>query len=181
MFATSPVASIWLEMSINWYTKSQGPKKKWIHFSRVRIHSCPAGTARNQGSFTSMALWSVQSFLSTTVCVWKIVLCPYSSVFSVSKQKLCVQLWYQGFIFIFCKMPRADSVYKSSGTYPLNILHTGQCHPTLNRLLGKGFLNNIMFLASSFFNCRKKLGPILSVISYKEHALAAKYGLRFMT
>ena len=61
-------------------------------------------------------------------------------------------------------------------------VHTGrgQCHPTLNGLLGKGFLNNIMFLASSFFNCRKKLGPILSVISYKEHALAAKYGLRFM-
>ena len=66
-FDTSPVDSIWLEMSINWHTKSQGPKKKCIHFSRGRIHSCPAGTAHNQGSFTSMALWSVQSFLSTTV------------------------------------------------------------------------------------------------------------------
>ena len=54
-------------MSINWHTKSQGPKKKCTHFSRGRIHSCPAGTARNQGSFTSMALWSVQSFLSSTV------------------------------------------------------------------------------------------------------------------
>ena len=64
---TSPVDSIWLEMAINWHTKSQGPKKKCAHFSRGRIHSCPAGTARNQGSFTSMALWSVQSFLSSTV------------------------------------------------------------------------------------------------------------------
>ena len=54
-------------MSINWHTKSQGPKKKCAHFSRGRIHSCPAGTARNQGSFTSMALLSVQSFLSSTV------------------------------------------------------------------------------------------------------------------
>ena len=67
MFDTSPVVSIWLKMSINWHTKSQGPKKKCTHFSRGRIHSCPAGTARNQGSFTSMALWSVQSFLSSTV------------------------------------------------------------------------------------------------------------------
>ena len=66
-FDTSPVDSIWLEMSINWHIKSQGPKKKCIYFSRGTIHSCPVGTARNQGSFTSMALWSVQSFLSTTV------------------------------------------------------------------------------------------------------------------
>ena len=28
MFDTSPVVSIWLKMSINWHTKSQGPKKK---------------------------------------------------------------------------------------------------------------------------------------------------------
>ena len=27
MLATSPVGSIWLEMSINWHTKSQGPNK----------------------------------------------------------------------------------------------------------------------------------------------------------
>ena len=68
MFDTSPDVSIWLEMSINWHTKSQGPKKKCTHFSRGRNPSCPAGTAGNQGSFTSMALWSVQSFLSSTVC-----------------------------------------------------------------------------------------------------------------
>ena len=30
MFDISPVVSIWLEMSINWHTKSQGPKKKCI-------------------------------------------------------------------------------------------------------------------------------------------------------
>ena len=41
--------------------------KKCVHFSRGRIHSCPADTARNQGSFTTHALLSVQSFLSTTV------------------------------------------------------------------------------------------------------------------
>ena len=38
-------------------------------FFRGRIHSCLAGTARNQGTFTSMALWSVQSFMSITVAI----------------------------------------------------------------------------------------------------------------
>ena len=70
-FATSPFNSIWLKISMNWHTKSQGPKKKCANFSRGRIHSYSAGTARNQGSFTSMAQWSVQSFLSTTVCIIK--------------------------------------------------------------------------------------------------------------
>ena len=41
MFDTSPVGSIWLEMSINWYTKSQGPKKKCFHFSSGRIMDQP--------------------------------------------------------------------------------------------------------------------------------------------
>ena len=59
-FDTSPVDSVWLEMSVNWHTKSQGPKKKCTNFFRGRIQSCLAGTARNQGTFTSMALWSVQ-------------------------------------------------------------------------------------------------------------------------
>ena len=54
-------------MSINWHTKSQGPKKKCTHFTREKIHSCPVDTIRNKGSFTSMALWSVQSFLSISV------------------------------------------------------------------------------------------------------------------
>ena len=67
-FDTSPVESIWLEMSRNWHTKSQGPKKKCTNFFRGRIHSRLAGTARIQGTFTSMALWSVQSFMSITVC-----------------------------------------------------------------------------------------------------------------
>ena len=67
MFDSLPVVSIWLEMSINWRTKSQGPKKKCTDFFRGRIHSCFAGTARNQGTFTSVALWSVQSFMSVTV------------------------------------------------------------------------------------------------------------------
>ena len=40
-FETWPFASIWLEMSINWYTKSQGPKKKLAHFTRERIHPYP--------------------------------------------------------------------------------------------------------------------------------------------
>ena len=47
MFATSPVGSIWLEMSINWPTTSQGPKKKSIQITRWRIDHCPAHTARN--------------------------------------------------------------------------------------------------------------------------------------
>ena len=46
-FVTSPFTSIWLEISINWYTKSQGPKKKCTYFTKGTIHSCPADTARN--------------------------------------------------------------------------------------------------------------------------------------
>ena len=49
---------------MNWHTKSQGPKKKCTHFTRERIDSCSMDTAHNKGSFTSIALWSVQSFLS---------------------------------------------------------------------------------------------------------------------
>ena len=37
------------------------------YFFRGTIYSCLAGTARNQGTFTLMALWSVQSFMSITV------------------------------------------------------------------------------------------------------------------
>ena len=69
-FATSPFNSIWLKISMNWHTKSQGPKKKCAHFTRERIHSCSVDTARNKGSFTSIALWSVQSFFSPTVHVY---------------------------------------------------------------------------------------------------------------
>ena len=46
-FDISPFDSIWLEISINWYTKSQGPMKKCNHFTKGRIHSCLADTARN--------------------------------------------------------------------------------------------------------------------------------------
>ena len=35
MFDISPVGSIWLEISINWHTKSQGPKKKCTYFTPV--------------------------------------------------------------------------------------------------------------------------------------------------
>ena len=67
MFTTSPVGSIWLEMSINWHTTSQGPKKKSIQITKRRIDPCPAHTARNKGSFTTMVLWIVQRHLSWTV------------------------------------------------------------------------------------------------------------------
>ena len=46
-------------MSINWPTTSQGPKKKSIKFTKRRIDPCPAHTARNKGSFTTMVLWNV--------------------------------------------------------------------------------------------------------------------------
>ena len=46
-------------MSINWPTTSQGPKKKSIQFTKPRIDPCPADTARNKGSFTTMVLWTV--------------------------------------------------------------------------------------------------------------------------
>ena len=59
MFATSQVGSIWLEMSINWHTTSQGPKKKCIKITKRRIDPCPAHTARNKGSFTTMVLYGL--------------------------------------------------------------------------------------------------------------------------
>ena len=46
-------------MSINWPTTSQGPKKKSIQFTKRRIDPCPAHTACNKGSFTTMVLWNV--------------------------------------------------------------------------------------------------------------------------
>ena len=46
MFDTSLV-SIWLEMAIDWYTTSQGPKKNCIHFSRGRKNPWSAHTARS--------------------------------------------------------------------------------------------------------------------------------------
>ena len=69
-------------------TKSQGPKKKCTRFIRMRIHSCSVDTSRNyQGSFTSMALWSVQSFLSTTVFYNEIT---YFLIFSDNEQVIGV-------------------------------------------------------------------------------------------
>ena len=67
------LSSIWLEISINWHTTSQGPKKKSIQITKRRIDPCPAHTTRNKGSFTTMALWIVQRFLSSTV---RLVSCP---------------------------------------------------------------------------------------------------------
>ena len=64
---TSPFDSIWLEISTNWHTTSQGPKKKSIKITKGRIDPCPAHTARNKGSFTTMVLWIAQRFLSSTV------------------------------------------------------------------------------------------------------------------
>ena len=46
-FDTSPFDSIWLEISIDWHTKSQGPKKKFTHFIIERIHSWLTDTAHN--------------------------------------------------------------------------------------------------------------------------------------
>ena len=66
---TSPFDSIWLEISTNWHTTSQGPKKKSIKITKGRIDPCPAHTARNKGSFTTMVLWIAQRFLSSTVYV----------------------------------------------------------------------------------------------------------------
>ena len=54
-------------MSTNWHTSSQGPKKKSIKITKRRIDPCPAHTARNKGSFTTMVLWIAQGFLSSTV------------------------------------------------------------------------------------------------------------------
>ena len=46
-FDASPFDSIWLEISIDWYTKSQGPKKKSIHLTIGRIDPCSDNTARD--------------------------------------------------------------------------------------------------------------------------------------
>ena len=66
-FETAPFDFIWLEISTNWHTSSQGPKKKSIQITKGRIDPCPAHTARNKGSFTTMVLWIVQGFLGSTV------------------------------------------------------------------------------------------------------------------
>ena len=68
---TSPFDSIWLEIPTNWHTTSQGPKKKSIKITKGRIDPCPAHTARNKGSFTTMVLWIAQRFLSSTVYLVK--------------------------------------------------------------------------------------------------------------
>ena len=47
MLVTSPFDSIWLEISTNWHTTSQGPKKKSIQITKERTDPCPAHTARN--------------------------------------------------------------------------------------------------------------------------------------
>ena len=48
---------------------SQGPKKKSIKITNRRTDPCPAHTARNKGSFTTVVLWTAQGFLSSTVHV----------------------------------------------------------------------------------------------------------------
>ena len=42
-------------------------RKKSIKITKRRIDPCPAHTARNKGSFTTMVLWTAQRFLSSTV------------------------------------------------------------------------------------------------------------------
>ena len=41
MFEMWPFTSIWLEISINWYTKSQGPKNKCINFTKGGFTPAP--------------------------------------------------------------------------------------------------------------------------------------------
>ena len=48
-FDSSPVGSIWLEISMNWHTKSQGPKKMFIHFTSY-IAFCSTFDASPVGS-----------------------------------------------------------------------------------------------------------------------------------
>ena len=90
---------------MNWHTKSQGPKKKCTHFTRERIHSCPVDTARNKGSFTSIALWSVQSFLSNSV--------DYAVHIKIASQFLIDN-------FIVCGLKRNVIVFSDEG----NIYHS---------------------------------------------------------
>ena len=68
MFETSPFSSIWLEISINWHIKSQGPKKKCIRFSRGMIYPCSTHTAWIKVVLLHKS-WFVQSFLSRSVCI----------------------------------------------------------------------------------------------------------------
>ena len=67
-------------MSTNWHTSSQGPKKKSIKITKRRIDPCPAHTARNKGSFTTMVLWTAQGFLSSTVYVFPLFICRVNSL-----------------------------------------------------------------------------------------------------
>ena len=51
-FETWPICTSWLEICINWYTKSQGSREKSTCFTRERIHPSPAHSTCNYGSFT---------------------------------------------------------------------------------------------------------------------------------
>ena len=75
-------------MSTNWHTTSQGPKKKSIQITKGKIDHCPAPTARNKGSFTTMVLWIVQRFLSSTVCGDYVYYTQGSSVKKIKAYKI---------------------------------------------------------------------------------------------
>ena len=59
---------------------SQGPKKKSIQVTKGRIDPCPAHTARNKGSFTTMVLWTVNP-LFPQLYVYTSIISLYSLIF----------------------------------------------------------------------------------------------------
>ena len=87
-FGTSPFCSIWLEISTNWHTKSQGHKKKCIHFTKGMIHPFPAHTACYWGSFAPYNTEAMRKdFWNPTV--WSLeILSPILSLFIFFFKKL---------------------------------------------------------------------------------------------
>ena len=115
---TSPFDSIWLEISTNWHNTSQGPKKKSIKITKGRIDPCPAHTARNKGSFTTMVLWIAQRFLSSTVC--RSIYGPYlcTSVQYIYVAKLHITDSDREFAQVICWIKRFHmSVHDGSLTF----------------------------------------------------------------
>ena len=90
-FDTSPFDSIWLEISSNWHTKSQGPMKKCSNFTKRRIHPCPVHTACNQGSSNSQIAFCSILFSPSSVYYLKFlpVICATHCTQSMSVRRWC--------------------------------------------------------------------------------------------
>ena len=92
-FETTSFSSLWLEISIYWHTKSQGPLKKCSHFTKVRVHPCAVHTTCNKGSFTPKNLVLFNPFFPNCKPI-RILRGFYSKVaIKVTNRSLVLNFW----------------------------------------------------------------------------------------